>query len=336
MWLISYEPLLLIFLSIALFAFPSEQDCLTRVDSRSSLVSALKASNTTRLLHPGAETTDIISQYVSTIRCLRIVDPPGVLLQKVSEPIRRFLKNNRPDTIRCIVSALVNPSSEEGEGGLELDEEDGEGGVKAVEETDEREEDYSDPNWVPEPVDAAPGSVLFYLSSPFVSSWRGADSVIRDPLDEQSSDPARRVISSRPSSVSTTLERLSSRSYKSCSPRSCSPSRSTISSKRSVFSSFHPCLASIADQVLFFLVLMLCSYVIDRSEPSRSSSSASVKPPSRSAKSCSRIWQTRSESTCTSNLSPTYALHFISATPLLLFLRCSPDVDAASTCVSMV
>jgi anaphase-promoting complex subunit 2 len=31
-------------------------------------------------------------QYVSTIRCLRIVDPPGVLLHRVSEPIRRFLK----------------------------------------------------------------------------------------------------------------------------------------------------------------------------------------------------------------------------------------------------
>jgi hypothetical protein len=48
--------------------------------------------NVKRLLHPGADTKDIMMQYVSTIRCLRIVDPPGVLLHRVSEPIRRFLK----------------------------------------------------------------------------------------------------------------------------------------------------------------------------------------------------------------------------------------------------
>ena len=45
-----------------------------------------------RLLHPGADTKLILSQYVSTIKCLRIIDPPGVLLFKVADPIRRYLR----------------------------------------------------------------------------------------------------------------------------------------------------------------------------------------------------------------------------------------------------
>ncbi|KAF8758283.1 Peptide transporter MTD1 [Rhizoctonia solani] len=67
--------------------------------------------NNKRLLHPGADTKDILTQYVSTIRCLRILDPPGVLLFKVADPIRRYLRE-RPDTIRCIVSNLVGDGSD--------------------------------------------------------------------------------------------------------------------------------------------------------------------------------------------------------------------------------
>ena len=40
----------------------------------------------------GAATTDIIEQYVSTIRALREVDPSGVLLEAVSDPIREYLR----------------------------------------------------------------------------------------------------------------------------------------------------------------------------------------------------------------------------------------------------
>ena len=48
--------------------------------------------NKKRLLHPGADTKDILTQYVSLIRCLRVIDPPGVLLFKVADPIRRYLR----------------------------------------------------------------------------------------------------------------------------------------------------------------------------------------------------------------------------------------------------
>ncbi|KAH7904718.1 ubiquitin-protein ligase [Hygrophoropsis aurantiaca] len=123
------------------------KECLQRVDQRAELVQALRKFNKKRLLHPGADTKDILTQYVSTIKCLRIVDPPGVLLFKVADPIRRYLRD-RPDTIRCIVASLVG---------------DGESGDSLVDESEPIQplqqpeaENYADPDWTPEPNDAGP------------------------------------------------------------------------------------------------------------------------------------------------------------------------------------
>jgi anaphase-promoting complex subunit 2 len=111
----------------------------------------LSLSNLKRLLHPGAETKDLLTQYISTIRCLRILDPPGVLLHKIAEPIRRHLRD-RPDTIRCIVGVLV-----EGED-LGDENETGDLGLASGEGGEEGDvENFGDPKWEPEPVDAAPG-----------------------------------------------------------------------------------------------------------------------------------------------------------------------------------
>lgn len=95
------------------------------------------------------------------IRCLRIVDPPGVLLFKVADPVRRYLRfvlgrrlplpltsclrRDRPDTIRTIVGSLV------GEGGDLVDEN------EPIQPLHMQIEDYSDPNWEPEAIDAGPG-----------------------------------------------------------------------------------------------------------------------------------------------------------------------------------
>jgi hypothetical protein len=103
-------------------------------------------SNLKRLLHPGAETKDVITQYISTIRCLRILDPPGVLLHKVAEPIRQHLKS-RSDTVKCVVATLVE--------GDELQDENEAGGLIRT-QNDETVEDFLDPKWEPEPIDAAP------------------------------------------------------------------------------------------------------------------------------------------------------------------------------------
>lgn len=43
----------------------------------------------------GAATTDIIVQYVSTIKTLREVDTSGVLLEAVADPIREYLRSRK-------------------------------------------------------------------------------------------------------------------------------------------------------------------------------------------------------------------------------------------------
>lgn len=111
----------------------------------------LTSSNRKRLLHPGAETKDVITQYISTIRCLRILDPPGVLLHKVAEPIRKHLRD-RPDTIKCIVAFLVEGEELQDENEMQP------AGIIGLAGEDEAE-NFGDPKWEPEPVDAAPGQL---------------------------------------------------------------------------------------------------------------------------------------------------------------------------------
>lgn len=78
-----------------------------------------------RLLHAGAATSDIIHQYVSTIKALRDIDESGALLETVGEPIQAYLRS-RHDTSYYIVSLLTEDSPAGGdsllaelEGGME-------------------------------------------------------------------------------------------------------------------------------------------------------------------------------------------------------------------------
>jgi hypothetical protein len=67
-------------------------ECLRHTREHSRLVAQLRAQVSQRLLKPGADTSNIIQVYVCTIRALRHVDPSGVLLEAVSEPMRAYLK----------------------------------------------------------------------------------------------------------------------------------------------------------------------------------------------------------------------------------------------------
>lgn len=115
---------------------------------RSRLVEALKDANARRLLVPGADTEIIIKQYVNIIRCLRIVDPAGVTLHAVAEPIRVYLRA-RQDTIKCMVAMLVD-----GDELAEEDEQDGTTDVRPVHVRNDEIEEWNDPRWEPEPMDA--------------------------------------------------------------------------------------------------------------------------------------------------------------------------------------
>lgn len=137
---------------------PAIQDlatCLAKTEQKNRLVHSLTRQIRKRLLHPGADTRDILTTYINLIRVLRIIDPPGVLLAKVAQPMRVYLRS-RQDTIRCIVQGMVEEDGDlmnELRGGPEAENDE----VKELKEKAEDEvEDYTDDGykWTPAPVDA--------------------------------------------------------------------------------------------------------------------------------------------------------------------------------------
>ncbi|XP_048265921.1 anaphase-promoting complex subunit 2 isoform X2 [Bombus terrestris] len=123
--------------------------CLERTDLRKILIESLQEALKTRLLHPGVNTPDIITAYIAAIRALRQLDPTGVLLETITEPIKIYLRT-REDTVRCVVSDLLDDSpsdlADELIKGESLQLDDGSG--------DEENEDWD--KWMPDPVDADP------------------------------------------------------------------------------------------------------------------------------------------------------------------------------------
>lgn len=53
----------------------------------------------TRLLHPGVCTSDVLIAYIATIRSLRVLDPSGLLLDTITQPVHQYLRS-REDTVR--------------------------------------------------------------------------------------------------------------------------------------------------------------------------------------------------------------------------------------------
>ncbi|XP_045811340.1 anaphase-promoting complex subunit 2-like isoform X1 [Trifolium pratense] len=84
--------------------------CLEYTGQHSKLVESFISALHYRLLTAGASTNDILHQYVSTIKALRTIDPAGVFLEAVGEPIRDYLRGRR-DTIKCIVTMLTDGTS---------------------------------------------------------------------------------------------------------------------------------------------------------------------------------------------------------------------------------
>ncbi|GIY73163.1 anaphase-promoting complex subunit 2 [Caerostris darwini] len=117
---------------------------------RSKLISSLKFSLENRLLHPGVNTSDILTAYISAIKALRVLDSTGVVLQVVSEPVCRYLRS-RDDTVRCIIFSLREDNC--GELACELLN-----GVSVKLEDIYKNEEEGDnwEKWSPDPVDADP------------------------------------------------------------------------------------------------------------------------------------------------------------------------------------
>ena len=133
----------------------------TSTSSRSHLVLYFAQVISQRLLHPGASTTQILQTYIYIIRAFAVLDPRGVLLDRLARPIRRYLRE-RDDTVNIIVTGLLadpdpdsftNPPDTLIELALELN--------KISDDPTNHDEsladlDFDDLNWSPDPVDAGP------------------------------------------------------------------------------------------------------------------------------------------------------------------------------------
>ena len=128
---------------------------ISTTSARAHLVSYFSGVISQRLLHPGASTTQILQIYVCIIRAFAVLDPRGVLLDRLARPIRRYLRD-RDDTVKIIVGGLLADPEDENpspdalvELSLELNKI-----TEISSEDDDGDLDWDDMNWMPNPVDA--------------------------------------------------------------------------------------------------------------------------------------------------------------------------------------
>ncbi|TYZ62631.1 hypothetical protein PybrP1_006910 [[Pythium] brassicae (nom. inval.)] len=125
--------------------------CLERTHQHGELVHEFRGALLSRLLQPGANTSEILDIYVSTIKAFRILDPKGVLLETLSEPVKEYLRN-RKDTVRCIVVSLTDDQNGD------LFEELRRNNMRLIQHDDDSDddEDASPDDWEPDPIEADP------------------------------------------------------------------------------------------------------------------------------------------------------------------------------------
>ena len=133
----------------------------TSPEARSYLSNTFSDAIGHRLLQPGASTIEILQVYVAIIRAFTVLDPKGVLLDRVARPIRRYLRE-RDDTVKIVVGGLLadpdaedlgdpsNTSTALVELAIEMNENPG------MQRDDDDDTDFDDMNWLPDPVDAGP------------------------------------------------------------------------------------------------------------------------------------------------------------------------------------
>ncbi|KAF2214234.1 hypothetical protein CERZMDRAFT_37709 [Cercospora zeae-maydis SCOH1-5] len=118
-----------------------------------------------RLFHAGASTTEILAVYINVIHVYRLLDPRGVLLEKVAIPIRNYLRS-REDTVSTIAASFLVDTRN-----TEPSDHDHDKVCIAVAEAVNNTRDYGNydeggrgsndmhwlqKNWVPDPIDAGP------------------------------------------------------------------------------------------------------------------------------------------------------------------------------------
>lgn len=128
--------------------------------ARSHLTTYFSSVISNRLLQPGASTTEILQVYVCIIRAFAVLDPKGVLLDRIARPIRRYLRD-RDDTVKIIVGGLLADPTDDASSTdalVELALELSKITNIAANNDDDGDLDWDDMTWLPDPVDAGPGT----------------------------------------------------------------------------------------------------------------------------------------------------------------------------------
>ncbi len=139
----------------------------TNTASRTYLTNSFSKVLSHRLLQPGASTTEILQFYISVIRAFAVLDPKGVLLDRVARPIRRYLRE-RDDTVNIVVGGLLADPDDESSAADVLIELAAElnrtAGLTGEDDMDDGDLDWDDMSWMPDPVDAGPGMSALSLN----------------------------------------------------------------------------------------------------------------------------------------------------------------------------
>lgn len=128
---------------------------------RNKLVENFNHTCQIELLNLGINTINLIKIYIKVIKSFLIIDPKGVLLDKVIRPIRLYMKN-REDIISKLVNGLLNNDPDLHELSIELQNTElnfKNFGIYSSVNSD----DFS-LTWVPDPIDALPDFKKFKIN----------------------------------------------------------------------------------------------------------------------------------------------------------------------------
>lgn len=128
---------------------------------RNKLVENFNNNCQLQLLNLGINTVNLIKIYIKIIKSFLIIDPKGVLLDKVIRPIRHYMKH-RDDIINKLVNGLLNNDPELQELSIEL--QNTELSFKSFGVYNSINSDDFNLSWVPDPIDALPDFKKFKIN----------------------------------------------------------------------------------------------------------------------------------------------------------------------------
>ncbi|EDQ86015.1 uncharacterized protein MONBRDRAFT_28655 [Monosiga brevicollis MX1] len=172
--------------------------CLEQCDLRDALVHQLSAAIQKRLLHVGAQTADIISQYISTVHVLNFLDASGGILNRVGPLIRDYLQK-RTDTVKNVIEAITDENTAE---------------------PDALRDEQTVVQWLPEPWDGvSPMSKLDQVQQLMNDPIQLLISIYGDPetlLSQYRNVLAKRLLESRSFATTESVQNGSTHAHHAC------------------------------------------------------------------------------------------------------------------------